>query len=88
MNDPTTQMGLQLGQGAMKVGQDYIDQNVSKGHTENLSPQADAEFIILGGSILLSGLSKTILRCHNTICPSQITRTALSLPTPSLVEVT
>ena len=85
MNDPTTQMGLQLGQGAMKVGQDYIDQNVRR---QYISPRTDTESLFLGRSIFLSGLPQTILRCHNTICPSQITRIALSFPTSSLVEVT
>lgn len=29
INDPTAQMGLQMGQGALKVGQEYMEQNVS-----------------------------------------------------------
>lgn len=29
MNDPAAQMGLQMGQSAMKVGQEYVEQNVS-----------------------------------------------------------
>lgn len=28
MNDQTAQMGFQMGQSALKVGQDYVDQNV------------------------------------------------------------
>ena len=28
MNDPTAQMGLQMGQSAKKVGQEYVEQNV------------------------------------------------------------
>ena len=28
MNDGTAQMGLQMGQSAMKVGQEYVEQNV------------------------------------------------------------
>ena len=28
MNDPTAQMGFQMGQSALKVGQEYMDQNV------------------------------------------------------------
>ena len=28
MNDPTAQMGFQIGQSALKHGQDYVDQNV------------------------------------------------------------
>ncbi len=28
MNDPTAQMGFQVGQHAMKAGQDYVEQNV------------------------------------------------------------
>lgn len=28
INDPTAQMGLQMGQSAMKVGQEYVEQNV------------------------------------------------------------
>ena len=28
MNDPTAQMSLQVGQHAMKAGQDYVEQNV------------------------------------------------------------
>ncbi|KAI6932579.1 hypothetical protein KC355_g16185, partial [Hortaea werneckii] len=27
INDPTAQMGLQMGQGALKVGQEYMEQN-------------------------------------------------------------
>lgn len=29
MNDPTAQMGFQMGQTAMKAGQEYMEQNVS-----------------------------------------------------------
>lgn len=32
INDPTAQMGLQMGQGALKVGQEYMEQNVSGVH--------------------------------------------------------
>jgi len=28
MNDQTAQMGFQMGQSALKVGQEYVDQNV------------------------------------------------------------
>ncbi len=34
MNDPTAQMGLQMGQSAMKVGQEYVEQNVSVAQTQ------------------------------------------------------
>ncbi|KAK4548169.1 hypothetical protein LTR36_010038 [Oleoguttula mirabilis] len=30
MNDPTAQMGLQMGQSAMKVGQEYVEQNINR----------------------------------------------------------
>ncbi|KAK5128991.1 hypothetical protein LTR85_000324 [Meristemomyces frigidus] len=30
MNDPTAQMGLQMGQSAMKVGQEYMEQNINR----------------------------------------------------------
>ncbi|KAK0278004.1 Protein transport protein yif1 [Friedmanniomyces endolithicus] len=30
MNDPTAQMGLQMGQSAMKVGQEYVEQNFNR----------------------------------------------------------
>lgn len=30
MTDPATQMGLQMGQSAMKVGQDYVEQNFNR----------------------------------------------------------
>ncbi|TKA22861.1 hypothetical protein B0A50_07761 [Salinomyces thailandicus] len=30
INDPTTQMGLQMGQSAMKVGSDYVEQNFNR----------------------------------------------------------
>jgi hypothetical protein len=36
MNDPTAQMGFQVGKGMLNAGQDYVDKNVGRNlHTSN-----------------------------------------------------
>ena len=42
MNDPAAQMGLQMGQSAMKVGQEYVEQNVRHVARHELSTPAMA----------------------------------------------
>lgn len=34
MNDQTAQLGFQMGKSAINAGQDYIDQNVGRPHTQ------------------------------------------------------
>lgn len=86
MNDPTTQMGLQLGQGAMKVGQEYMEHNVGI-----LLP--DGGFIDfandqhLGQPLRLSGLAQTLLRRYYTLCPPQAPHSAVPFPASPLVTV-
>lgn len=36
MNDHTAQMGFQMGQSAVKVGQEYVEQNVRHHQSESL----------------------------------------------------
>ena len=41
MNDPTTQMGLQLGKNAFDIGQNYAEQSV-RSHYPRLASEANA----------------------------------------------
>ena len=47
MNDPTAQIGVQLGQNAFKAGQEYLENNVG---AFTLLPMYGGEWNILGGS--------------------------------------
>lgn len=86
MNDPTTQMGLQLGQGAMKVGQEYMEHNVGI-----LLPYGGfidfAKDQHLGQPLRLSGLAQTLLRRYYTVCPPQAPHSAVPIPASPLVTV-
>lgn len=86
MNDPTTQMGLQLGQGAMKVGQEYMEHNVRSFmcpiviHGANVSDE--------GWPICLRGLAQAVFRCDHPLCSPQAPHPTISLPTLAMVTIT
>jgi hypothetical protein len=56
MNDPTAQMGVQLGQSAVAAGQQYMEQNVSVSNKEEGG---------VAGREMLRGSGENIERGHN-----------------------
>ena len=71
MNDQTAQMGFQIGQSALKHGQDYVDQNVRIGKIQGGNLWIYTDDSNIAKPLHPPPSLKTLLQCLNPLRPPQ-----------------
>jgi hypothetical protein len=92
MSDPTAQMGLQMGQGALKVGQEYVEQNV-RSVIQTASPQQEQNSMLTRRLCTVQPLRQrlgpqTLLQRLKPLRALQTPHSPLSMATQTMVAAT